>query len=96
MITLNRIELQYAKSIINNGLQSAADSLSFFMKETITVEQIDIGDVTITNDGAGIKSKCSRAGGNATPVATWSATCATVDRVVPDRAPIHDKVSPST
>lgn len=41
MININNTELQVAKGIVNTGLQKAAESLSFFMKEKITLDEMD-------------------------------------------------------
>lgn len=58
MEVFNKVELQTAESIINQGLMSAAQTLSFFMKEPITVEQIGVNDLGVANKGP-LKLKCS-------------------------------------
>jgi len=47
MDILNKTEYQAAKTIIDAGLKRAAETLSFFMKEPIGVEQIDLNEVDI-------------------------------------------------
>ncbi|MBL4648724.1 MAG: hypothetical protein JKY03_03265, partial [Aureispira sp.] len=49
MEVFNKTEMQTAKSIINQGLASAAETLSFFMKEPIVVEQIGVNNLGIAN-----------------------------------------------
>lgn len=41
MVTLNQKEMQAARNIISAGLVKAAESLSFFMNETITLNEFD-------------------------------------------------------
>jgi chemotaxis protein CheY-P-specific phosphatase CheC len=41
MDVLNEIESKAAKSIIDKGFNSAAEKLSFFMKEKITIEEVE-------------------------------------------------------
>ena len=42
MEKLNEKEINAARSIINIGLDKAAESLSFFMKEEITMNDLDL------------------------------------------------------
>lgn len=49
MEVFNKTELQTAEAIINQGLGSAAETLSFFMKEPIVVEQIGVNDLGIAD-----------------------------------------------
>ncbi|BDS09783.1 hypothetical protein [Aureispira anguillae] len=58
MEVFNKTELQTAESIINQGLKSAAETLSFFMKESIEVKQIGVNDLGIANKGP-LKLKCT-------------------------------------
>ena len=44
MITFNTQEMQTARNIISAGLVKAAESLSFFMNETITLNEVDQDD----------------------------------------------------
>lgn len=41
MVKINNNELQVANDIVNIGLQKAAESLSFFMKEDIALDKMD-------------------------------------------------------
>jgi chemotaxis protein CheY-P-specific phosphatase CheC len=41
MVTFNQKEMQAARNIISAGLVKAAESLSFFMNETITLNELD-------------------------------------------------------
>ena len=41
METFNQKEMQAARNIISAGLVKAAESLSFFMNETITLNEFD-------------------------------------------------------
>lgn len=41
MVKINDTELLVAKEIVNTGLLKAAESLSFFMKEKITLDEMD-------------------------------------------------------
>lgn len=50
MSIFNDQELQTANSIINAGLTSAAESLSFFMKEKIVAKEIMVNDLNMGND----------------------------------------------
>lgn len=59
MEVFNKIELQTAKAIINQGLTSAAKTLSFFMKEPIEVEQIGGNSLGIAKK-APLKLKCTQ------------------------------------
>jgi chemotaxis protein CheY-P-specific phosphatase CheC len=49
MEVFNKTEMQMAESIINQGLSSAAETLSFFMKEPIVVEQIGVNNLGIAD-----------------------------------------------
>lgn len=57
MEVFNKIELQTAESIINKGLTSAAETLSFFMKEKIEVKQIGLSSLEVAKK-APLKLKC--------------------------------------
>jgi chemotaxis protein CheY-P-specific phosphatase CheC len=41
METITNTELTFARKIVNQGLLKAAESLSFFMKETISLDELD-------------------------------------------------------
>lgn len=41
METITDKELQFARQLVNQGLSKAAESLSFFMKETISLDELD-------------------------------------------------------
>ncbi len=41
METITDKELEFARKIVNQGLLKAAESLSFFMKETISLDELD-------------------------------------------------------
>ena len=58
MEVFNKIEMQMAESIINQGLSSAAETLSFFMKEPIVVEQIGVNNLGIA-DKTPLKLECT-------------------------------------
>ena len=49
MVTLNQQEMQAARNIISAGLVKAAESLSFFMNETITLNEFDQEDSLSVN-----------------------------------------------
>lgn len=49
MVTLNQQEMQAARNIISAGLVKAAESLSFFMNETITLNEFDHEDSLSVN-----------------------------------------------
>lgn len=49
MEVFNKTEMQTAKTIINQGLSSAAETLSFFMKEPIVVDQIGVSNLGIAD-----------------------------------------------
>ena len=49
MEIFNKTEMQTAESIINQGLSSAAETLSFFMKEPIVVERIGVNNLGIAD-----------------------------------------------
>lgn len=49
MEVFNKTEMQTAESIINQGLSSAAETLTFFMKEAIVVEQIGVKNLGIAD-----------------------------------------------
>lgn len=58
MEVFNKAEMQMAESIINKGLSSAAETLSFFMKEPIVVEQIGVNNLGIA-DKSPLKLQCT-------------------------------------
>lgn len=58
MEVFNKAEIQMAESIINRGLSSAAETLSFFMKEPIVVEQIGVNNLGIA-DKTPLKLQCT-------------------------------------
>jgi chemotaxis protein CheY-P-specific phosphatase CheC len=49
MVTFNQKEMQAARNIISAGLVKAAESLSFFMNETITLNEVDQEDSLSVN-----------------------------------------------
>ena len=49
MVTFNQKEMQAARNIISAGLVKAAESLSFFMNETITLNELDQEDSLSVN-----------------------------------------------
>jgi len=49
MVTLNQQEMEAARNIIAAGLVKAAESLSFFMNETITLNELDQEDSLSVN-----------------------------------------------
>lgn len=49
MVTLNQQEMEAARNIISAGLVKAAESLSFFMNETITLNELDQEDSLSVN-----------------------------------------------
>lgn len=58
MEVFNQTEMQTAETIINQGLSSAAETLSFFMKEPIVVEQIGVNDLGVA-DKTPLKLRCT-------------------------------------
>lgn len=48
---LNNKELQTTKEVVYNGLQHAAEALSFFMKQPMAVVQMDVSDLAIESRG---------------------------------------------
>jgi chemotaxis protein CheY-P-specific phosphatase CheC len=58
MEVFNKTEMQTAEKIINQGLSSAAETLSFFMKEPIVVEQIGVHNLAIA-DKTPLKLRCT-------------------------------------
>jgi chemotaxis protein CheY-P-specific phosphatase CheC len=58
MEVFNKTEMQTAETIINQGLSSAAETLSFFMKEPIVVEQIGVNNLGIA-DKTPLKLQCT-------------------------------------
>lgn len=58
MEVFNKAEIQMAERIINQGLSSAAETLSFFMKEPIVVEQIGVNNLGIA-DKTPLKLQCT-------------------------------------
>lgn len=50
MKIFNEQELQAANSIINAGLKSAAERLSFFMKENIVAKEVAVNDLNVGNE----------------------------------------------
>ncbi|WMX13451.1 MULTISPECIES: chemotaxis protein CheC [unclassified Aureispira] len=58
MEVFNNAEMQTAEAIINQGLSSAAETLSFFMKEPIVVEQIGVNNLGIA-DKTPLKLRCT-------------------------------------
>ena len=54
---LNTKELQTAKEVVYNGLQHAAEALSFFMKQPMAVVQMDVSDIALESQGSVSVSK---------------------------------------
>lgn len=48
---LNTKELQTAKEVVYNGLQHAAEALSFFIKQPLSVVQMDVTDLVLESKG---------------------------------------------
>lgn len=48
---LNTKELQTAKEVVYNGLQHAAEALSFFIKQPLSVVQMDVSDLVLESKG---------------------------------------------
>ncbi|MGH1335944.1 MAG: hypothetical protein ACRBFS_07430 [Aureispira sp.] len=48
---LNAKELQTAKEVVYNGLQHAAEALSFFMKQPMAVVEMDVSDIALESQG---------------------------------------------
>jgi len=58
MEVFNKTEMQTAETIINQGLSSAAETLSFFMKEPIVVDQIGVSNLGIA-DKTPLELRCT-------------------------------------